>query len=82
MEFRQVRGRRVTLGLFLVGPPALFEVRDADGTVTVSAAHLSDTLGVSGRDYQEMTMTAARLFAVGDPGWVQLPCGGAVRVDS
>ncbi|MGW8431071.1 hypothetical protein ACWGJ9_08105 [Curtobacterium citreum] len=68
MEFRKVRSRRVALGLFLVGPAALFEVRDAGGTVTVPAAHLSDTLGIGGRDFQEMTMTAARLHAAGDPG--------------
>ncbi|WIE81444.1 hypothetical protein [Curtobacterium sp. MCSS17_016] len=69
------------LGLFLVGPAALYEVRDAGGTVTVPAADLRETLGIGGRDYQEMHETADRLHASGDPSWVQLPYGGVIRDD-
>lgn len=80
-ESRKVHSRKVALGLFLVGPASLYGVRDAGGTVAVPAADLRETLGIGRRDYQEMTMTADRLHAAGDPGWVQLPYGGVVRDD-
>jgi hypothetical protein len=79
VEFRKVRSRRVIFGLLAVGPPALFEVRDAAGTSTVTSPVLRELLGISGRDYQEMHTTASRLFTTGDPGWVQPPYGGVVR---
>ncbi|WP_181421669.1 hypothetical protein [Curtobacterium sp. MCBD17_030] len=54
-------------------------MRDAGGTLTVPAADLRETLGISGRGYQEMHETADRLHASHDPGWVQLPYGGVVH---
>ncbi|OIH98575.1 MULTISPECIES: hypothetical protein [unclassified Curtobacterium] len=79
MEFRKTRGRRAVLGLFLVGPPALYEVREGDTTTTVVSDQLAAALGASGRDYQEAHMLAAHLFDAGDPSWVQWPYGGVVR---
>jgi hypothetical protein len=81
VEFRKISSRKAALGIFLIGPAALYQVRDASGTLTVPAADLRETLGIGGRDYQEMTITASRLFADGDPGWVQLPYGGVVADD-
>lgn len=78
VEFRKIRARRVVLGLFLVGPPALYEVRDGTSTTVVPSSDLRAALGTGGRHHQELDATADRLHAASDPSWVQVPYGGVV----